>query len=61
MIRSESHPLDRFPTCYTLQADGMWAQEEMTVDERGATWVVVGTVTFAEVVAAVGEENTSAP
>lgn len=56
-----TRPPDRFPTCYTLQADIRWAHEDVNLDATGANWVNVGTVTFAEVVAAIGALNTLAP
>lgn len=41
-----------FPTCYSLQDDGTWAREELA--DTNANWVMVGSVTFDEVGAAVG-------
>ena len=57
--RECTHPTIGFPTCYALQADGMWAREELA--DTDTNWVVVGTVTFDEVVAAVGDVNALAP
>jgi hypothetical protein len=56
-----THPVIGFPTCYTLQADGTWTREELIVDERGADWAVVGTVTYDEMQEAIDEANASAP
>jgi hypothetical protein len=52
--RECTHPAFGFPTCYSLQSDGLWAREELTIDETGANWAVVGTATRAEVTSAVG-------
>jgi hypothetical protein len=57
--RECTHPTIGFPTCYALQADGMWAREELA--DTNTNWVVVGLVTFDEVVAAVGDVNAIAP
>ena len=57
--RECTHPAVGFPTCYTLQADGTWAREELA--DTGTNWIVVGTVTFDEVAAAVGNSNEIAP
>jgi hypothetical protein len=54
-----THPSVGFPTCYTAQDDGTWTRAEWA--ETGTTWVVVGTVTFAAVMACVGEVNATAP
>ena len=53
--RECTHPTIGFPTCYTLQVDGMWAREELT--DTNANWVMTGTVTFDEVAAAYGAGN----
>jgi hypothetical protein len=50
-----THPPIGFPTCYTLQADGTWAREELSDIDMG--WVVVGTVTADEVAAAIADAN----
>jgi hypothetical protein len=55
---SSPHPAIGFPTCYTLQADGIWAREELADVDTG--WVVVGTMTYGEMKAAVDESNASA-
>lgn len=59
--RQCTHPTFGFPTCYSLQADGLWAREELTIDETGANWEVFGTATLDEVTAAVGEMSATAP
>jgi hypothetical protein len=59
--RECTYPAVGFPTCYTLQADGTWACEEFIVDEHGAEWAVVGTVTFEQMKAAIDEANASVP
>jgi hypothetical protein len=56
--RACTHPSVGFPTCYSLQADGTWAREELT--DLDANWVVVGTVTADEVAAAIGDGNDTA-
>jgi hypothetical protein len=53
-----THPAIGFPTCYTLQADGTWAREELS--DIDANWIVVGTVTADEVAAAIGDANATA-
>jgi hypothetical protein len=53
-----THPALGFPTCYTQQADGTWAREELP--DIDANWVVVGTVTADEVAAAIGDANATA-
>jgi hypothetical protein len=58
-LRECTHPLVGFPTCYVQQADGMWAREEMADVDTG--WVVVGTVTYDEMLAALGEGDASIP
>jgi hypothetical protein len=57
--RECTHPTVGFPTCYTQQIDGMWAREELA--DTDTTWVVVGTVTFDEMISAVGDVNAIAP
>jgi hypothetical protein len=58
-VRECTYPSVGFPTCYSLQADGTWAREELA--ETDANWVVIGTVTYEEMRAAVGEVNASTP
>jgi hypothetical protein len=53
-----THPATGFPTCYTPQADGTWAREELT--DIDASWIVVGSVTADEVTAAIGDANATA-
>lgn len=55
--RECTHPTVGFPTCYALQDDGTWAREELVDVDSG--WVVVGTVTYDEMKAAVEESITS--
>ena len=50
--RECTHPTVGFPTCYVQQADGTWAREELA--DVDAEWVVVGTVTTAEMNMAIG-------
>jgi hypothetical protein len=57
--RECTHPAIGFPTCYVPQADGTWARQELA--ETDANWIVVGTVSFDEVVAAIGDVNATAP
>jgi len=57
--RECTHPTVGFPTCYVQQADGMWVREDLP--DRDSAWVMVGLVTFDEVVAAVGDVNAIAP
>src|SRR5262245_45490432 len=50
-----TNPTVGFPTCYVQQADGMWAREELADTNAGC--VMVGIVTFNEVIAAIGDGN----
>jgi hypothetical protein len=53
-----THPAVGFPTCFTAQDDGTWTREEWA--ETRMTRVVVGTMTFDEVLATIGEGNATA-
>ena len=57
--RECTHPTVAFPTCYSLQDDGTWAREELA--QTDTDWVIVGTVTFDEMEAAVGGVSASIP
>ncbi len=57
--RACTHPSVGFPTCFTQQVDGSWAQEVLA--DADSPWVVVGMVTFDEVAATVGDVNALAP
>jgi hypothetical protein len=59
VTRECTHPVIGFPTCYSLQADGTWAREELADVDTG--WVVVSTVTYDEMKAAIDEANAGAP
>src|SRR5262249_17968747 len=55
-VRECTNPSVGFPTCYSLQVDGTWAREELAGVDSG--WVVVGTVTYDEVISAVQATRT---
>jgi hypothetical protein len=55
--RECTHPTIGFPTCYASQDDGTWAREELA--DTDGVWVIVGTVTFDEMRAAVGVADAS--